>query len=37
MDTEEGYEIIKRKVDALDVSIGQSLSFIPLAVSLSKG
>ena len=33
----EGYEVVKRKVDVLDVSVGRSLSSISLAVSLSKG
>ena len=35
-EVKEGYEVVTRKVDLLDVS-GQSLSFISLAVSLSKG
>ena len=29
----EGYEVVKRKVDVLDVSVGQRLSFLPFAVS----
>ena len=36
-EVKEGYEVVKRKVDVLDVTVGQSLSFISLAVSLSKG
>ena len=36
-EVKEGYEVVKRKVDLLDVSVGQSLSFISVAVSLSKG
>ena len=36
-EVKEGCEVVKRKVDVLDVSVGQSLSFIPLALSLSKG
>ena len=32
-----GYEVVQRKVDVLDVSVGQSFSFVPLAMSLSKG
>ena len=27
-EVKEGYEVVKRKVDPLDVSVGQSLSFI---------
>ena len=34
---EEAKEVVKRKVDVLDVSVGQSFSLISLAVSLSKG
>ena len=33
----EGYEVVKRKVDVLDVRVSQSLSFISLAMSLSRG
>ena len=29
----EGYEVVKWKVDVLDVSVSQSLSFISFAVS----
>ena len=29
----EGYEVVKRKVDVLDVSVDQRLSFLPFAVS----
>ena len=29
----EGYEVVKRKVDVLDVSVGQCLSFLSFAVS----
>ena len=36
-EVKEGYEVVTRKVDLLDVSVGQSLSFISLALSLSKG
>ena len=36
-EVKEGHEVVKRKVDPLDVSVGQSLSFISVAVSLSKG
>ena len=37
MDTEEeGDEVVKRKVDLLDLSVGQFFSSISLAVSLSK-
>ena len=34
---EEVKGVIKRKVDVLHVSVGQSFSFISLAVSLTKG
>ena len=34
---EEVKEVVKRKVDVLDVSVGQSASFFSLAVSSSKG
>ena len=34
---EDVKEDVKRKVDILDVSVSQSLSFISLAVSLSQG
>ena len=30
---EEDHEVVKRKVDVLDVSVGQSLFFLSLAVS----
>ena len=36
-EVKEGYEVVKRKVDVLDLSVGQSFSFISLPVSLSKG
>ena len=36
-EVKEGYEVVKRKVNVLDVSVGQSFSFISLPVSLSKG
>ena len=32
-----GYEVAQRKVDVLNVSVGQSFSFVSLAVSSSKG
>ena len=34
---EEAMQVVKRKFDVLDVSVGQPFSFISLAVSLSKG
>ena len=36
-EVKEGYEVVTRKVDVLDASVGQSFPFISLAVSLSKG
>ena len=35
-EVKEGYEVVTRKVDVLDVSVGKSFSFISLTVSLSK-
>ena len=37
MHMEEVKEVVKRKVDVLNVSVGRSFSSISLAVSLSKG
>ena len=34
-EVKEGYEVVKRKVDVLDASVGQSFSLISLAVSLA--
>ena len=36
-EVKEGYEVVKRKVDVLDVSVGQSAFFFSIAVSLSIG
>ena len=36
-EVKEGHEVVKRKDDLLDVSVGKSFSFLSLPVFFSKG